>query len=191
MPAAVEVNINIIKGVRLNIFQGAAGIFVGYPFDTVKVLMQTQNSGKEQKYFTTFQCMGRVRREEGVMQLSQSESHISHRNKISRISSQFLRLYRGLYTPLCTVALTNAVTFGVYGIMSRNMGNETTADITRNGIVAGTVRAFVISPIEVVKIQQQVHPSRTLSQVATEVWQKAGLRGFGRGFTTTLTRYFD
>ena len=72
--------------------------------------------------------------------------------------------------------------------MSRNMGNNTITDITRNGIVAGTVRAFVISPIEVVKIQQQVKPSRTLTQVASEVWQKAGLRGFGRGFTTTLTR---
>ena len=150
--------------------------------------MQTQNSGKEQKYFSTFQCMRRVRREEGVMPLSQSQSHISHRNKIF---SQFLRLYRGLYTPLCTVALTNAVTFGVYGIMSRNFGNNTTADITRNGMVAGTVRAFVISPIEVVKIQQQVQPSRSLSQVASEVWQKAGVRGFGRGFTTTLTRYVD
>ena len=72
--------------------------------------------------------------------------------------------------------------------MSRNYGQDTTADITRNGIVAGTVRAFVISPIEVVKIQQQVQPSRSLSQVASEVWQKAGVRGFGRGFTTTLTR---
>ena len=73
--------------------------------------------------------------------------------------------------------------------MSRNFGQDTTADITRNGIVAGTVRAFVISPIEVVKIQQQVHPSKTLSQVATEVWEAAGLRGFTRGFTTTLTRH--
>ena len=34
--------------------------------------------------------------------------------------SQFWRLYRGLATPLCTVALTNAVTFGVYGIMARS-----------------------------------------------------------------------
>jgi len=127
--------------------------------------MQTQNSGKEQKYFSTFQCIGRVRQEEG-----------------------FLRLYRGLYTPLCTVALTNAVTFGVYGIMSRNYGNLSTLEVTRNGVVSGTVRAFVISPIEVVKIQQQVHPARSLVQVASEVWQCAGIRGFARGFTTTLTR---
>ena len=61
-------------------------------------------------------------------------------------------------------------------------------EIARNGVVSGTVRAFVISPIEVVKIQQQVNPARSLVQVASEVWRTAGLRGFARGFTTTLTR---
>ena len=79
--------------------------------------MQTQKSGKEQKYFTTFQTIRRVTREEG-----------------------FLRLYRGLATPLCTVALTNAVTFGVYGIMSRNFGNATIGEIARNGIISGIIR---------------------------------------------------
>ena len=105
------------------------------------------------------------------------------------MSRQFLRLYRGLYTPLCTVALTNAVTFGVYGIMSRNFGHLSYMEVTRNGVVSGTVRAFVISPIEVVKIQQQVRPDRSLVQVASQVWQTAGLRGFARGFSTTLTRW--
>lgn len=46
----------------------------------------------------------------------------------------------------------------------------------------------MISPIEVVKIQQQVHPDRSLKFVAEDVWRSAGLRGFSRGFTSTLTR---
>ena len=62
---------------------------------------------------------------------------------IYRMCSQFLRLYRGLTTPLCTVALTNAVTFGVYGIVSRDVGNSTTLEVARNGIVAGIVRVSV------------------------------------------------
>ena len=39
----------------------------------------------------------------------------------SRVSREegFRRLYRGLPTPLATVALTNSVTFGVYGLASR------------------------------------------------------------------------
>lgn len=82
-----------------------------------QVLMQCQKSGKDQKYFTTFQAISRVTREEG-----------------------FFRLYRGLATPLCTVALTNAVTFGVYGIVSRDVGNSTILDVARNGVVAGIVR---------------------------------------------------
>lgn len=57
-------------------------------------------------------------------------------------SFQFIRLYRGLSTPLCTVALTNAVTFGVYGIMSRNHGNAQLGDIARNGTVAGFIRVI-------------------------------------------------
>ena len=50
------------------------------------------------------------------------------------------------------------------------------------------VQSFVISPIEVVKIQQQVHPSRGLRDIAREVRNVAGMKGFTRGFTTTLSR---
>eukprot|EP00090_Calanus_glacialis_P033667 TRINITY_DN55995_c0_g1_i1.p1 TRINITY_DN55995_c0_g1~~TRINITY_DN55995_c0_g1_i1.p1 ORF type:complete len:124 (-),score=20.48 TRINITY_DN55995_c0_g1_i1:24-374(-) len=100
---------------------GSAGIFTGYPFDTVKVLMQTQETGKNQKYFSTFQTIRRVSTEEG-----------------------FLRLYRGLSTPLCTVALTNAVTFGVYGMMARRWGNDSVADVARNGTFAGLVRVIAL-----------------------------------------------
>ena len=46
----------------------------------------------------------------------------------------------------------------------------------------------MISPIEVVKIQQQVQPERSLKFVAEEVLRCAGLRGFSRGFTSTLSR---
>ena len=95
--------------------------------------MQTQKSGAEQKYFTTFQTIARVTKEEGVKMYFNS-------NCIYAKIFQFFRLYRGLSTPLCTVALTNAVTFGVYGIMSRNFGNNSILDIARNGIVAGTIR---------------------------------------------------
>ena len=103
----------------------------------IQVLMQTQSSGSEQKYFTTFQTIRRVTGEEGV-----SGESLENILTSSVTLFQFLRLYRGLYTPLCTVALTNAVTFGVYGIMSRNLGNNTIGDIARNGSVAGFIRVI-------------------------------------------------
>lgn len=146
---------------------GAAGIFTGYPLDTVKVLMQTQqvSCSGERKYYSTGQTIARVTREEGLS-----------------------RLYRGLATPLATVALTNCVTFGVYGLASRRWGNNSALEAGRNGLCAGLVRSLVISPIEVIKIQQQVRPQLSLRQVTAEILGTVGLRGLTRGYTCTLTR---
>ena len=47
-------------------FLGAAGIAVGYPLDTVKVRIQTQDISKGVKYRGTFQCLATIMREEGV-----------------------------------------------------------------------------------------------------------------------------
>ena len=45
---------------------GAAGIAVGFPLDTVKVRIQTQDISKGVKYKGTFQCLSTIIREEGV-----------------------------------------------------------------------------------------------------------------------------
>ena len=49
------------------------------------------------------------------------------------------------------------------------------------------IKAFE-SPLEVVKIQQQVRPERSLREITGEVWGVGGLRGFARGFSATLAR---
>ena len=48
---------------------GAAGIAVGYPLDTVKVRIQTQDPTKGLKYTGTFQCISSIFKEEGVSQI--------------------------------------------------------------------------------------------------------------------------
>ena len=68
---------------------GGSGILAGYPFDTVKVLIQ--NQVLPVRYKSTFQTIALVTKEDG-----------------------FLRLYRGLMTPLVTVAFYNAITFAAY-----------------------------------------------------------------------------
>ena len=45
---------------------GAAGIAVGFPLDTVKVRIQTQDISKGVKYKSTFGCLATIIREEGV-----------------------------------------------------------------------------------------------------------------------------
>lgn len=68
---------------------GGFGILAGYPFDTIKVLIQNQTLPV--RYTSTFQTMALVTREQG-----------------------FRRLYRGLMTPMITVAFYNAFTFAAY-----------------------------------------------------------------------------
>ena len=104
-----------------------------------QVLMQTQETGKNQKYFSTFQTIRRVSTEEGVGTILKIVSYSAN-----ILLFKFLRLYRGLSTPLCTVALTNAVTFGVYGMMARRWGNDSVADVARNGTFAGLVRVIAL-----------------------------------------------
>ena len=79
---------------------GASGILAGYPFDTVKVLIQ--NQVKPIRYRSTFQTIFLVTKEDG-----------------------FRRLYRGLTTPLFTVAFYNAVTFSAYEGALRNLQQQT------------------------------------------------------------------
>jgi len=143
---------------------GTSGILVAYPLDTVKVLIQTQTPDNR-KYFTTPQALVRVVREDGV-----------------------LRLYRGMMGPLCTTAITNAVLFGVYGWAKENLGEGTLWDTARNGFLAGLARAVVISPIEVIKTQQQVGKGLGLKEAWGRVYRNAGLFGLTRGYTLTFMR---
>ena len=49
----------------LGTFPGMAGILVGYPLDTVKVRIQTQDP-TNLKYRGTFQCLSSIIKDEGV-----------------------------------------------------------------------------------------------------------------------------
>ena len=64
----LHVIIQIITILLWNIL-GAAGIAVGFPLDTVKVRIQTQDPAKGLKYTSTFQCMRSIIKEEGVCTL--------------------------------------------------------------------------------------------------------------------------
>ena len=67
-PKEFHVIIQIITILLWNIL-GAAGIAVGFPLDTVKVRIQTQDPAKGLKYTSTFQCMRSIIKEEGVCTL--------------------------------------------------------------------------------------------------------------------------
>ena len=93
-----------------------------------------------------------------------------------------------------TVAFYNAITFGVYAEVMRNMSKNDRNDILNHGIagtISGIARTFVISPIEVVKVQMQVvgqEKPMSVMECIRYIYQRAGFGGFSRGYLMCFMR---
>lgn len=143
---------------------GAAGILTGYPFDTIKVRIQTGTSGGTS---STFKCMSNIIRKEGA-----------------------LTLYRGMASPLAGVAAINAVGFGVYGNLLKRAEDPTSIhSVTMAGTAAGCVQAFIASPFELVKTQMQVGSgNKSTIETIRYILDQVGARGLTKGLSWTITR---
>ena len=118
------------------VLKGGAGVLAGYPLDTVKVKIQTQDvSNAGLKYKGTFDCLFKLVKKDGV----------SGRTVCTRISS-FARLkarslYKGMSSPLLGVAGINAITFGAYGNVLRLLPDQDSiSSITLAGASAGLIQ---------------------------------------------------
>ncbi|XP_033735310.1 solute carrier family 25 member 45-like [Pecten maximus] len=121
---------------------GVAVVLIGFPFDTIKVLLQTQSHTRLPDILTAV-----------------------YRNTLSN------GLLRGLSWPLCSVPFTNAVFFGVNNTALSLFNKEhNPADVDwRSRYIAGCIGSlaemtFVI-PIDYVKVVLQ-------SQAAASQWQR-------------------
>ena len=109
------------------------------------------------------------------------------------IATQGLRgLYKGVYYPLLTGPLVNAMNFGVYQLyknfketneLSFKMGLEA-------GAFSGLVGAFVVSPVEMVKCKMQTMGTGRLtsSECLKEILRNKGLAGLYQGMVATILR---
>lgn len=75
-------------------------------------------------------------------------------------------LFKGMSSPMASVAVINAMIFGVYGNVQRRMDDPNSFQSHAiAGSVAGAVQSIVCSPMELVKtriqIQEQICPSGT------------------------------
>ncbi|XP_035693693.1 solute carrier family 25 member 48-like [Branchiostoma floridae] len=118
---------------------GAAGCFVGYPLDTIKVRLQTNKSGGAVHILTS------LVKKEGP-----------------------LALFKGMSFPLATIAFPMSVAFGANSNSLRKIQEwkygttdhkASYTDQAAAACFAGFVQAFVACPIELVKIrlQSQTH----------------------------------
>lgn len=161
---------------------GIAGKYIEYPFDTVKVRLQSQPDVLPLRYSGPLDCFRQSIRSDGL-----------------------LGLYRGISAPLVGAALETSSLF-----FWERVGREllfTTSLYSRQqplplsalwltGAISGAFTSLVLTPIELVKCKIQVPASapgtvavapRPLA-VIREVFRHQGLRGFWHGQLGTLIR---
>jgi len=97
---------------------GGAGVLAGYPLDTVKVKIQTQDVNSGVKYKGTLDCLVKLVNKDGVKSL-----------------------YKGMSSPLLGVAGINAITFGAYGCVLRELPEQDSiSSISLAGASAGLIQ---------------------------------------------------
>jgi len=142
---------------------GCAGVLVGHPFDTVKVRIQTQDA-RNPLYKGTFHCFTSIIRKESVQ-----------------------GLYKGISSPMAGVTVVNAIIFGVYGNVQRNMpAPDSLFSIFLAGSTAGIVQSVVCSPMELAKIRLQLQADLDMTRTVG-----TNTRSFKNKLRTRYSGLFD
>ncbi|SPO00827.1 probable mitochondrial amino acid transporter ARG-13 [Cephalotrichum gorgonifer] len=161
---------------------GIVGKYIEYPFDTVKVRLQSQPSHLPLRYTGPLDCFRQSIKAEGLA-----------------------GLYRGISAPLAGAALENSSLFYferlgrelVYGsgVVAKDEPLPLKA-LFFTGAFSGSFTSLVLTPIELVKCKIQV-PSTAQGQTPTplrptavikDIYRHHGLRGFFHGGVGTLIR---
>lgn len=108
-------------------------------------------------------------------------------------------LWRGSSAMISAVPMQNALLMGGYGMGKQWAGpeNETAnaaasntllASVFVGGCTGGVIQSFLMSPVELVKVNQQVHVTKTASVATRELWTGFANRTSWRGLNATLLR---
>ncbi|KAK1241539.1 hypothetical protein MKX08_001513 [Trichoderma sp. CBMAI-0020] len=161
---------------------GIAGKYIEYPFDTVKVRLQSQPDHLPLRYTGPLDCFRQSIKSDGLR-----------------------GLYRGISAPLFGAAAETSSLF-----LFENVGREllyrahiasrdeglSLPSLWLTGAISGVFTSFVLTPIELVKCRIQAPalsegaPAAPLRPVAVirEVYRHEGIRGFWHGQLGTLIR---
>lgn len=188
---AAHQGLEALRDISYGSFAGTVGKIVEYPFDTVKVRLQSQSDHRPLQYTGPLDCFRQSLREGGVGSL-----------------------YRGVSAPLFGAAAETACLFFAYRLAQDLLRSTVLASygddklplpaLVTAGAMSGGVTSIVLTPIELVKcrmqvpLQSSIDPSLVRSGLATkaigplavirDVHRREGLRGFWRGQLGTLFR---
>ncbi|CDR37349.1 CYFA0S01e09868g1_1 [Cyberlindnera fabianii] len=169
-----------LKDLLFGSLSGCVGKTIEYPFDTIKVRLQSQPHGQPLIYNSTWDCIRKTVRSEGLT-----------------------GFYRGVSSPIVGAAAENATLFFSYGIAQdvikkyvvQTKGDLPLPYLVLCGGISGVVASYVLTPIELIKCKMQVEqvysgqgkPNTVLGHIK-HVWKMGGLKGFWFGQTGTLLR---
>lgn len=161
---------------------GIVGKYIEYPFDTVKVRLQSQPDHLPLRYTGPLDCFRQSLKADG-----------------------FVGLYRGISAPLLGAALENSSlflfesvgrdAFFAAGLASREEGLSLAA-LWATGAFSGAFTSLVLTPVELVKCKIQAPalpdgssgpPLRPLA-VVRDIFRHDGIKGFWHGQLGTLIR---
>ena len=165
-----------------------------YPFDTVKVLLQTQNSLSSQSQPKSIKHT-KIKQQPVYRGAIHCLSHTIKKNGV-------LSLYKGLPAPLLGSMAENSVLFLSYGFIKRQLGEKpgekelSIFELACSGAVAGGIASFFLNPFEVIKVQMQVMNSSSavrkyngILDCVIQTVQKEGVaKGLYRGQVSLLCR---
>jgi solute carrier family 25 carnitine/acylcarnitine transporter 20/29 len=146
---------------------GLAQVGVGYPFDTVKIRLQSDNIGKFKG--SALDCLKQTINERA--------------------------LYRGITYPMIGSVLFNSITFSIYckhnEMFKKFSGKEKWWHSFASGASVGAVSTFIETPRDLLKSHSQI-PNTPYkgSPVAAfhSIWPKYGMKGLFRGTAATFLR---
>ncbi|KAK9478991.1 mitochondrial carrier [Lipomyces japonicus] len=161
-------------GFIAGIFSGVTKLFVGHPFDTIKVRMQTASIGQ---FTGPLDCFLQTTQKEG-----------------------FRALYKGATPPLLGWMAMDSVQLGSlhnYRILMKNHVFDDWEKLPPighaiAGVFAGVTVSFVAAPIEQVKARLQVQYDAATKlysgpiNCASVLYNQAGIRGLYRGLLATM-----
>ena len=153
-------------------FGGAVGVFVGQPFDFVKVRLQTLGGTR---YSGAMDCVQQTLRTEGL-----------------------LGMYRGVTPPVVNSFALNAITFGGYESGKRMLDGRINSSFWKTfwaGSYAGLLQCAALVPFDLVKCRLQMDRAGTATtkyagplDCAVKVVRQEGPLALYRGSGATIAR---